>query len=275
MASPCVACNEPLVFPNEDGVEVPDDLQLTCGCHFHWQVPFPALSPKNLRVVAPAVASTLKCPSCGQNVASSSQVGAGSSSSAAAASETHQILTRYINESGLQEGYDIYSDIAEEAYYSTYPQFLRARPFLAMCSEGHVEGIIELCQEADTEEEDGDDDDEMEDDDGPSVPAVRSAALLRYQDPLNQMATGLHVAIANDQINVAYLLLYLSSHLPMDQFPPDLLQFAAQIGRPEQAILENADIRSLQTAQGETAEVLALRKGGLWAEMAQRGLFSV
>lgn len=41
MASPCVACHEPLVFPNEDGVEVPDDLQLPCGCHFHWQVPLP------------------------------------------------------------------------------------------------------------------------------------------------------------------------------------------------------------------------------------------
>lgn len=140
-----------------------------------------------------------------------------------------------------------------------------------MCSEGHVEGIVELCQEADTEEEDDDD----EEDDEPSVPAVRSAALLRYQDPLNQMATGLHVAIANDQVHVAYLLLYLASHLPVNQFPPELLQFAAQIGRPEQAILENADIRSLQTAQGETAEVLALRKGGIWAQMAQRGLFSV
>ncbi|KJR80994.1 uncharacterized protein SPSK_05472 [Sporothrix schenckii 1099-18] len=239
-------------------------------------------SPECLFENAPAVASTLKCPSCGQHVAtSSSQVGVGSSSSSsavAAAPESHQILTRYINESGLQEGYDVYSDIAEEAYYSTYPQFLRARPFLAMCSEGHVEGIIELCQEADKEEEEGqddaDEDDEMEDDE-PSVPVMRSAALLRYQDPLNQMATGLHVAIANDQITVAYLLLYLASQLPVDQFPPELLQFAAQIGRPEQAILENVDIRSLQTAEGETAEVLALRKGDMWAEMAQRGLFSV
>lgn len=213
-------------------------------------------------------------------MATSSQLGAGSSSSsssAAAAPETHQILTRYINESGLQEGYDIYSDIAEEAYYSTYPQFLRARPFLAMCSEGHVEGIIELCQEADNEEEeeeDDDDDDKMKDD-GPAVPAVRSAALLRYQDPLSQMATGLQVAIANDQVHIAYLLLYLASRLSMDQFPPELLQFAAQIERPQQAILENADIRSLKTARGETAEVLALRKGGIWAEMAQHGMFSV
>lgn len=223
---------------------------------------------------APSVASTLKCPSCGQNVASSSQVGAGSSSSSAAAPETHQILTKYINESGLQEGYDIYSDIAEEAYYSTYPQFLRARPFLAMCSEGHVEGIIELCQEADTEE-DADGDDDMEDDDEPAAPGVRSAALLRYQDPLNQMATGLHVAIANDQVNVAYLLMYLASHLPVDQFPPELLHFVSQISRPEQDIFDNADIRSLQTALGETAEVLALRKGGVWAEMAQRGVFTV
>ncbi|CAK7205935.1 hypothetical protein SEUCBS139899_008715 [Sporothrix eucalyptigena] len=250
MASPCVACNEPLVFPNEDSIEVPDDLQLPCGCHFHWQP-----------------------------VASSSQVGAGSSSSAAvAAPETFQILTRYTNESGLQEGYDIYSDIADEAYYSTYPQFLRARPFLAMCSEGHIDGVIELCKEADGVAEEGDDeDDEMEDDGGDDTPAVqqvRSAALLRHQDPLNQMATGLHVAIANDQIRIAYLLLYLASRLPLDQFPPELLQFAAQIQRPEQDIAENVDIRSLQTAQGETVEVFAQRKGGIWAQMAQRGIFS-
>ncbi|CAK7208256.1 hypothetical protein SBRCBS47491_000030 [Sporothrix bragantina] len=269
MASPCVACHEPLVFPNEDGIEVPDDLQLSCGCHFHWECLF-----EN----AASVANSRTCPSCGQPIASSNQVGAGSSSSAAAAGpETFQILTRYINESGLQEGYDIYSDIAEEAYYATYPQLLRARPFLAMCSEGHIDGVIELCREADGDEEDGNDsemNDGDDDDDTPAVPQVRSAALLRHQDPLSQMATGLHVAIANDQIHIAYLLLYLASRLPLDQFPPELAQFAAQIERPEKDIAENVDIRSLQTAQGETAEVFAQRRGGIWAQMAQRGVFS-
>lgn len=40
--SVCKACEEPLVFrpdPEEDDEEVgevPDDLQLPCGCHFHW-----------------------------------------------------------------------------------------------------------------------------------------------------------------------------------------------------------------------------------------------
>ena len=230
---------------------------------------------------AASVANSHTCPSCGQPIASSSQVGVGSSSSsssAAAGPETFQILTRYINESGLQEGYDIYSDIAEEAYYSTYPQFLRARPFLAMCSEGHVEGVIELCREADgAGDEEAGDDDEMADDDDDDTPAVQqvsSAALLRHQDPLSQMATGLHVAIANDQVHIAYLLLYLASRLPLDQFPPELLQFAAQIERPEKDIAENVDIRSLQTAQGESAEVFALRRGGVWAEMVQRGVFS-
>ncbi|CAK7219645.1 hypothetical protein SCUCBS95973_003888 [Sporothrix curviconia] len=296
MASHCVSCHEPLVFPNEDGIEVPDDLQLACGCHFHWQ-PHRATRILTNGVVAAyreclfedaaAVATSRTCPSCGRPIASSSQAGASSSSAAAAGPETFQILTRYVNESGLQVGYDIYSDIAEEAYYATYPQLLRARPFLAMCSEGHIDGVIELCREADGagDEEEGGGDDEMDDGDdadaddaddnsAPAVPQVRSAALLRHQDPLSQMATGLHVAIANDQIHMAYLLLYLASRLPLDQFPPELLQFAAQIERPEKDIVENVDIRSLQTVQGETAEAFAQRRGGIWAQMAQRGVFS-
>ncbi|CAK7567515.1 MAG: hypothetical protein SEPTF4163_005480 [Sporothrix epigloea] len=220
---------------------------------------------------AVAVVNSRTCPSCGQSIALSRPTAAGSSSSAAAVGpEPIQILTRYINESGLQEGYDIYSDIAEEAYYTTYPQLIRARPFLAMCSEGHVDGVIELCREADDAEcEDGCDDNDTLD-----VPQVRSAALLRHQDPLNGMVTGLHIAIANDQLNIAYLLLYLASRLPLDRFPPELIKFSAQIERPEQDIAEHIDIRSLQTAQGESAEVFARRQGGVWAQMAQRGDFS-
>lgn len=40
--SACEACGEALVFrpddsgDQENGVEVPDDLELHCGCHFHW-----------------------------------------------------------------------------------------------------------------------------------------------------------------------------------------------------------------------------------------------
>jgi hypothetical protein len=41
----CKACSEALVFrPDDNGddieqggaVELPDDLELPCGCHFHW-----------------------------------------------------------------------------------------------------------------------------------------------------------------------------------------------------------------------------------------------
>lgn len=35
----CKLCEDPLVFQIEDGDgadEVPDDLELECGCHFHW-----------------------------------------------------------------------------------------------------------------------------------------------------------------------------------------------------------------------------------------------
>lgn len=35
----CKACDEPLVFRLDDDDschDVPDDLELRCGCHFHW-----------------------------------------------------------------------------------------------------------------------------------------------------------------------------------------------------------------------------------------------
>lgn len=37
----CKTCNEALVFrldgdDDENDMQVPDDLELRCGCHFHW-----------------------------------------------------------------------------------------------------------------------------------------------------------------------------------------------------------------------------------------------
>ena len=43
MMATCKECEEPLFLALEDeeagDEQVPDDLALSCGCHFHWYVP--------------------------------------------------------------------------------------------------------------------------------------------------------------------------------------------------------------------------------------------
>lgn len=61
--SRCKACDEPLVLRLEDDEDadvgesdagppdtVPDDLELPCGCHFHWYVFVPSLTVSTLVV---------------------------------------------------------------------------------------------------------------------------------------------------------------------------------------------------------------------------------
>lgn len=60
----CKICKEPLVLRLDDDADnddtetaetVPDDLELGCGCHFHWYVmqlhPFTRLTQRNLTMI--------------------------------------------------------------------------------------------------------------------------------------------------------------------------------------------------------------------------------
>ncbi len=186
----------------------------------------------------------------------------------------------------MQENYDIFPDLAEEAYLASHPEARPARAFLTMCGNGNAEGILELLQVADgeheeeEEEKDDDmgDDDDRDDADGETVPNLSAAQLLRYQDPLNNMESGLHVAVDRDQELAACLLLYLASTLPAEAFPPHVVPFAALVKRPDPTAAPAAglaDIRTLLTTRGETAEAYAARRGGVWTDMLQRGMFSL
>lgn len=168
------------------------------------------------------------------------------------------ILVRYRNEGGFQADLDILPAIAEEAYLIDHPETRVARAFLSMCSEGDVNGIVELLAAVDGDEEAG----------------LDIASVVRYQDPLSGMKSGLHLAVEQRQVEVALLLLWLCSATPTESFPAAARQVAesADVGRLSVGSNEE-DIRRLKDCSGLTPEHLARRLQGTWAEYLDMGLF--
>ncbi|KAH9892230.1 hypothetical protein F4778DRAFT_749827 [Xylariomycetidae sp. FL2044] len=260
MAAACKVCEEPLMLEVDDDEEgnsqsVPDDLELQCGCHFHWQCLLDASSE---------VAISLKCPSCGSPLAAN----------AAGPSVTNpflhtpagvRILARYANEGGTQEDLDILPAITEEAYLDSNPEARPARAYHVMCTEGDVGGIVELLRDAEQQPAGGE-------------PAMNVSQLLRYQDPLANMKSGLHLAVGKGQEEVVWLLLWLASPLRNDRFPEPALQTAQALGLQRPATSASDDIRELRDDRGRTAETVAAEfrggggGGGNWAVMVQDGI---
>jgi hypothetical protein len=130
-----------------------------------------------------------------------------------------------------------------------------------MCGEGDLSGIIQLLQ---TSEEDYQEGEHV-------MPPVQ---LLRYQDPIDGMKSGLHVAIEKGQQEVVWLLLWLASNLPDERFPLEAIHAANRIGAQRPAKTGETDIRSLQNGQGQKAEELAKVIGGHWNTLINSGIFS-
>lgn len=191
-----------------------------------------------------------ECPKCGTNLVSTSSFG------------EPELLCTLKNEGGLQENLDILSLLTEESYLKAYPEERKCRALLEFCEEGDVEAIVDLL------EDEEDEDEEATTGEG----AGRHIDVLRYQDPIGSLNSGLHVAILNERVNIAWLLLYLASSLPLDQFSQEAL-YAAQsslsLGREDQT--GKADIRSLKDGEGMTAEERAVTIGGVWNEWLQSG----
>lgn len=253
----CKACSDPLVIqldPEEsvDGNQtVPDDLLLGCGCHFHWQC---------LLDLSQQLVGSLSCPACNTYLPTTA-AGSSAAGSTSSAQQPTAILTRYANEGGVQEGLDILPSILEEAYLAEHPEAQRAQALHLMCGEGDVTGIVELLQAVD-----GDDDEE-----GDSLDA---AALLRYQDPLHGMRSGLHLAIEKNQEEVFWLLLWLASNLPAETFPGAVAQTTAAMGLQKAEVRSEAeDIRFLRDDQGRTPADLCSESGGQWQRFVEGGLF--
>lgn len=251
LSSLCAKCSHPLEVtiepesdedvPMDDGgndihTTVPDDVHLLCGDHFHWECLIDSYELD-------------KCPKCNQTI-----ITLPPSSSSTQHHQQQQILVDLNNEGGLQRQIDIFPLLQEESYLRAYPEERKSRAFLEFCREGDHRAIAELLQTCNDEEDD-------EDEEGPSKSAD---AILRYQDPIGEMQSGLHAAAANGHREVAWLLLLLASELPELEFPALVFQEAAALGimREEQAGC--VDIRSLKDARGRTAEDVARQAGVVW-----------
>ena len=271
----CVTCNKPLTLnldsDDEDGDirpgssgdttrTVPDSVELTCGCYFHWSVrPFPSLiilavsDQPNLphRECLLDAYSMSECPNCGANITSLSST------------SEEQVLCNLNNEGGLQEGLDVMPLLVEASYLKTYPEERKARAFVEFAGEGDVVSMIDMLGGRD---EDGDGDEVANgEEEGQGID------LLRYQDPISGMSSALHAAVASKNVIVAWLLLWLASGLGMDQFPKEIVAHAQELGLSREGVMEKVDIRSLKDSAGMTAKQRAAALGGVWTEWLDHG----
>ncbi|KAK9797979.1 putative RING-type domain-containing protein [Seiridium cardinale] len=251
----CKVCDEPLLLEVEDEEgsgqpqSIPDDLELSCACHFHWQC---------LLDQASEVALSLECPSCHRQIATN-PAGPSVTNHFRHANSGSSILTRYHNEGGLQEDLDILPEITEEAYLEANPEARPARAYHVMCSEGDASGIVELLRDIDQS--------------AGQAPSLSPAQLLRYQDPLSSSKSGLHLAVERGQEEVAWLLLWVASSLSTDVFPAAAVNAAQMMGVPRPATTPAEDIRLLQDGNGRTAESIAAEMNGIWTAVLEAGAF--
>lgn len=68
--------------------------------------------------------------------------------------------------------------------------------------------------------------DEDEEEDEEEMQEERKIDILRYQDPIGDMQSGLHAAVLGGSREVAWLLLLLASNLDMQEFPALVFQEA-------------------------------------------------
>lgn len=201
---------------------------------------------------AASVISTLQCPSCGDGISGSSA----STASSSRAPDSPTLVVRYTNEGGIQDGLDIMPSIKEEAYLEAHPEAAPARALHVMCSEGDLDGLIELLYHS-----------------GDQVPDL--GAMIRYQDPLSGMKSGLHLAVECRQEAVAWLLLWLSSTLPSDTFPLDARQSVESMGLGRLDVDSATDIRRLVDSDSRTAADLSMELGSPYMRLADAGLLAV
>lgn len=212
---------------------------------------------------AASILSTLQCPTCHSDLiggTGSQQRPGGSSSSSSTNNNNNnnynsEVLVRYTNEGGIQEGLDIMPSFKEEAYLQVHPEAAPARAFHVMCAEGDIDGAFELLYHASEQ-----------------VPDV--GAMVRYQDPLSGMKSGLHLAVEHQHEGVVWLLLWLSSHVPLDAFPADARHAAESLGLGRLSIGPGEDIRALQDDRGKTAAEVAGEVNGCWLSLVETGLLN-
>ncbi|MCJ1240127.1 hypothetical protein MMC14_008127 [Varicellaria rhodocarpa] len=243
----CAACRKPLVLEIriEDDQEnqpigstsnhsttqtIPDDVELQCACHFHWQCLLDGYQISN-------------CPACTRPINTISSSG------------HEQVICNLHNEGGMQPSLDILPILAEESYLKAYPEERKCRAFLEFCREGDVEAIVDLLNAIDDSESE-DDDDEGNDSVKTEEPTesyipLAAADILRYQDPIGSMYSALHIAVISEKLETVWLLLLLASTL--EHIPPEVVDAAEALGISRGDQTGKRDIRTLVDTDGRTA----------------------
>lgn len=221
---------------------IPDDVELRCGCHFHWECFLDGYT-------------ITQCPNCGGDV-----------SSLSATTGRQQVLCTVRNEGGVQRDFDILPSATEEAYLRTYPEERVGRAFLEFCRVGDLDALVCLVRDAGVavpeEEEEND--------------VAIGKDVLRYTGTFEGIdGSGLHVAIRNNQLEVAWFLLSLASSLDWSDFPEPVLQAMDALGLEKRDRVAGPDIRSLRDSEERTAEGIAQEMGGPWTEWVKTGRLRV
>lgn len=194
----CAGCGDPLFLDIESDSEeegsngkaqdqhesVPDDVELSCGCHFHWECFLDAYT-------------ITECPSCSKNISSLSSTG------------QQQVLCTVRNEGGTQIDFDILPTATEEAYLRAYPEERKAHAFLEFCREGDMDAILHMIK--DDEENDAEEEDALD--------LLRYCGTFEGIE-----GSGLHVAIRYNRVEVAWLMLILGSSMEWSAFPAEVLK---------------------------------------------------
>jgi len=124
--------------------------------------------------------------------------------------------------------------------------------------------VVELLKSTEDDSEDEEGDDSMGMSDKPKTKNRTADEILRYQDVIGDLQSGLHAAVTGGSREVAWLLLLLASNLPELEFPALVYQEAGHLGVMREDQSGKTDIRSLKDAEGRTAEHLARQSGGVW-----------
>lgn len=190
----------------------------------------------------------VQCPNCSKDVSSHTSSG------------EEQVLCNLENEGGLQEGFDVLPILKEESYLKAFPEERRCRAFLEFCAEGDVGAILDLINSEEDEDATMSSNEEA---------AAKAIDVLRYQDPMGSLSSGLHVAVSNGREEIVWLLLFLASSLKLHFFPPDVLEAARTLGATREEQTGKIDIRILEDSNHRTAENLAQQLGGIWEPWIQ------
>lgn len=169
-----------------------------------------------------------------------------------------QVLCTVRNEGGIQENFDILPSATDEAYLRTYPEERRGHAYLDFCRTGDIDALVHLIQDANAED----------DRDG----SLESLDVLRYTGSFEGIeGSGLHVAIRNNQQEVAWLMLVLGSSLDWSEFPPMVLHAMESIGLSKDDRSAQPDIRTTKDSEGKTAAEVAKMEGGVWSDWSRSG----